>query len=293
MTEEVKHGLLRRSALTPTELAEIEQLAHICNTCDGLDLKLNWDVLRERATNETNDFLYYEQDRLVGYLPLFAFNSHEAEISGMVHPDYRRQGIFSLLLNVAKGECRRRGLSELLLIVERASESGQTFAASQGARFDHSEYRMALGTFQALPVFTPQLEFRPARPGEGPILAQITAAAFGIDESEIEWYEKNVTAHSGRRFYVALLDGVYIGKLDVSLGKDEALIYGFGVLPAYQHRGYGRQILVRTVQAIQEMGQANIALEVAVENDSALSLYQSCGFYKTSSYDYYRIPVGG
>jgi ribosomal protein S18 acetylase RimI-like enzyme len=291
MIEEQRQGLLKRQGLTEGELAEIEQLAHICNTCDGLDLKLNWGILRARPSDEVNDFLFYQQGRLVGYLPIFVFTSHEAELSGMVHPDYRRQGIFSMLFHEAKEESRRRGLQRLFLIVEHTSRSGQAFAASLSPQYHHSEYKMVLGEWQRPQIFSPALEFRQAHPGEGRILAQITAAAFKIDVHKIDWYTRNVMEEPSRRFYVALLDGDYVGKIDVLLDEYEAFIYGFSVLPEHQHKGYGRQILARTIQAIQEMGQTCIAFEVAVENEHALSLYQSCGFYETGSYDYYCLAI--
>lgn len=291
MAEEIRQGLLRRQRLTYAELAEIEQLAHICDTCDGLDIKLNWDVIRERATETTNDFLYYEQDCLVGYLPLFSFNSHEAEVSGMVHPDYRRQGIFTLLLHVAKGECERRGIDELFLIVEHASQSGLAFAESLSAEHHHAEYKMVLSELKEAQSITQPLEIREARVGEGAMLAYITAAAFEIEEEEVDWYEKNVTENMSRNSYIALYQDSYVGKLDVGLGLDEALIYGFGVMPIYQHRGYGRQILIYAIHDLQKRGYGNIALEVEIENKNAFALYQSTGFYISSTYDYYRVDV--
>ena len=81
------------------------------------------------------------------------------------------------------------------------------------------------------------------------MLAHITAVSFGMDEKEINWYTAQVMGASDRRYYVATLEdtntysNTYIGKIDVSLNKHEASIYGFGVLPEYRGRGYGRQML--------------------------------------------------
>ncbi len=104
-------------------------------------------------------------------------------------------------------------------------------------------------------------------------------------------YTPDAFENLSRRYYVALLDGVYIGKVDVWLDEQEAFIYGFAVSPEQQHKGYGRQILARTVQANYATGQRNVALEVEVKNSGALSLYQSCGFYETSRYDYYSLDI--
>lgn len=289
MIEEQRQGLIKRQGLSEADLAEIAQLAHICNSCEGLDIKLNWSILRERSTDEVNDLFYYQQGHLVGYLAIYAFNTYEAEVSGMVHPDYRRQGIFSMLLQHASEACRQRELHKLFLIVEHNARSGQAFAASLLAQYHHSEYRMSLGELHAPQHFTPNLEFRLARPDEGAILAHITTTAFEMDEDAE--YTPDAFEKPARRYYVALLDGVYVGKIDVSLDEQEGFIYGFCVLPEHQHKGYGRQILARTVQAIYAIGQYNIALEVEIKNSGALSLYQSCGFYETARYDYYSLEI--
>ena len=292
MIEGQKQGLVKRQGLSEVDLTEIAQLAHICNSCEGLDIKLNWSILRERLTNEVNDLLYYQQGHLVGYLAIYAFNTREAEISGMIHPDYRRQGIFSMLLREASEACRQRELHKIFLIVEHNAQSGQAFAASLLAHYHHSEYRMSLSELHAPQNFTPYLEFRLARADEGAILAHITNAAFAMDEdAEYAEYAPDAFENLARRYYVALLDGVYIGKIDVSLDEQEGFIYGFAVSPEQQHKGYGRQILARTVQAIYETGRRNVALEVEVKNSGALSLYQSCGFYETSRYDYYSLDI--
>src|SRR5579859_102514 len=144
MSTPIKRGLIERQGLVAAELSEIKHLAHLCNQHEGLDMKLVWSLLRERPTDQVNDFLYYADDQLVGFLALFTFNSYEAEVSGMVHPAYRQRGIFSTLFETARQRCGSRGLSTLLLIVEQASPAGQTFVRHLSTTYDHSEYKMVL-----------------------------------------------------------------------------------------------------------------------------------------------------
>ncbi len=293
MIDNRKQGFIKKQGLTQTEFSEIEALAALCNGYEGLELKLNWNILRNRPVQETNDFLYYENGQLVGYLALFSFNSKEAEISGMVHPAYRRRGIFTTLLSAAQEECQCRRVPKLLLIVQHISRSGQAFAVSLHPGYDHTEYRMALQEAGVLSAFNTQLHFRRASLEDAPMLAHITAVSFDIDEKEINWNAAHVMEAPDRRYYVATLGdrNTYIGKIEVSLNNHEATIYGFGVLPEYRGRGYGRQMLMQTIQDILATGQQHIVLEVATENKNALSLYQSCGFRETGSYDYYSLEV--
>lgn len=284
-----KQGLLKRQGLTPAELAEIEDLAALCNARDGLDLKLIWSALRTRPHDRTNDFLYYDNGMLVGFAGLFNFNPKEAEINGMVHPDYRRRGIFTALFNAAREVCPRRGITKILLIVERASRAGLGFASSIHARYDHSEYKMKLEGARFPARFDPRLQLRLARAEDSAILAHIIAISFDLPEHEVSVASE--MDNPLRRCYVAQLENVVIGTISISLDGPEAYIYGFGILPEYRGRGYGRQTLARTVQEILATGQQRIVLEVEVQNKSALTLYESCGFKEAGCYDYYALDV--
>ncbi|HYU75521.1 MAG TPA: GNAT family N-acetyltransferase, partial [Ktedonobacteraceae bacterium] len=190
-------------------------------------------------------------------------------------------------------ETRRRNIPSVLLIVEHASASGQAFAATFPTTYNHSEYKMVLEQFRQPESFDERLQLREARIDDLPALKHITAGAFGMAYDEVDWYSVHVLENSARRYYLATLTNVVIGKLDVSLEGQTAFIYGFAVQPEYRGRGYGRQILARTIQELLAMGQEHIALEVATENRNALSLYQSCGFRETGSYDYYALAVPG
>jgi len=291
MSSTSKQGLIERRGLDTNELSEIKQLAQLCNQHDGLDLKLNWNILRDRPSDQLNDFLYYTDGQLVGFLALFSFNAQEGEISGMVHPTYRRRGIFSALFAAVRQEASRRGLPTLLLIVEQASPAGQAFARTLPITYDHSEYKMVLEEPRLPDIHSARLQFRPAHPEDTPIMSHITAQAFNIPEDEVNWYSAESLSQPGYLYYVGDLDGTVIGKIDVHLSEESALILGFAILPQYRGQGYGRQMLARTIQEILNSGRHHIWLEVVTDNKRALSLYQSCGFKETGGYDYYRLQL--
>ena len=292
MSAPLQHGLIERRGLLAPEIREIRLLAHLCNQHEGLDIKVVWSLLRDRPADQLNDFLYYADGHLVGFLALFIFNAHEAEVSGMVHPAYRRRGIFRALLEAARQECRRRGLSTLLLIVEHASSTGQTLARHLSTSYDHSEYKMVLQEPRWPAPKAERLHLRAARPEDAPTLARITAQAFNLPENEVDWYtEQAFSDPDHRRYYVGETEDGVIGKIDIDLSEEGAFLFGFAVLPEQQGQGYGRQMLARTVQQIQSGGQQNICLEVDTDNIQALTLYHSCGFQETGSYDYYRFPT--
>ncbi len=116
MLNDSRHGLIAKQTLTPDEIAEISRLIDICNEHDRLRMRIGLEMLRERRGDETNDFLYYAGGQLVGYLEADSYGRKEKELTGMVHPDFRRQGIsqrFSRRLkrNCNSAECRNSSLS--------------------------------------------------------------------------------------------------------------------------------------------------------------------------------------
>src|SRR5450755_4976992 len=109
MSDDTKHGLITKQNLIPGEIAEISQLINVCNAHDGLRMRIGLEMLRERSGDETNDFLYYADGQLVGYLEADSYGGKEKELTGMVHPDFRRQSIFTTLYTAAEEEMRQRG----------------------------------------------------------------------------------------------------------------------------------------------------------------------------------------
>ncbi|WP_367114841.1 GNAT family N-acetyltransferase [Clostridium sp.] len=52
-----------------------------------------------------NEFLYYIDGVLIAYLGISSFGGNNGEINGMTHPDFRRNGLFTKLFQLAIEEC--------------------------------------------------------------------------------------------------------------------------------------------------------------------------------------------
>jgi ribosomal protein S18 acetylase RimI-like enzyme len=287
--QEPGQSLIRKHQLTDTELTEIEQLMNICNKYEDLHMRFNW--LRARPlSEETHDFLYYEDGKLAGYLNISSYGTKEKELLGMVHPEYRRKGIFRTLLAVAREECMRRGVQKLTLVCEHASRSGLAFASAIGAHHDFSEHAMVLEDFQERRTADERVHTREAGAEDFDALAPIMTTDFG-DAQEADSYIAQFLQQPGQRFYLGMLNGESIGCLRLDEMEDEVGIYGFVVHPAYRGRGYGRQILEAAIRTIRAEGDKRITLEVATNNTNAIGLYRSCGFQVMTTYDYYTIDL--
>lgn len=287
MSDQNANGLVTKYGLGEADLAAIEQLAAVCDKHDQASMRLNWGSLRRRPSDEANDFLYYQDGALVGALALYAFGPSEAETSGMVHPSYRRRGIFRELVDAAVAELRRRGTPKLIFFCDHQSQAARPALEALGAQYGYSEHKMLLRDARLPAAFDPDLRFGQAESADLKDVVRIIANAFGMNEADMLAEAEKNSSSGKHQYYIGKLGGTPIGALSMQINGGQAGIYGFGVWPEYRGRGYGRQILARAIQAALAAGATSVILEVAPENDRALGLYQSVGFEETNRYDYY------
>ncbi len=290
-------GLVKKSILEQAEREEIGQLTDLCNHYEDLYMRLDFGMLRARPGDVVTDFLYYRDGRLVGYLGLDNWGAEEREVVAMVHPDFRRQGIFNALFDATKEECVGSGIHRLDLVCERSSLAGQACAKAVGTRPGFSEHEMFLANFRDSNTFDERIFFRQAARGDLDALVTVQAASFNDPELFVRAKLLQFWQDPQRHFYLATFgEGeVSCKELVGSLRLDEFEqgigIYAFGVVPDYRRRGYGRQMLEEAIRIVRSEGQKPIMLDVEVDNVAAIALYTSCGFQIKTTYDYYIVDV--
>ncbi|MHA7966980.1 GNAT family N-acetyltransferase [Paenibacillus sp. CAU 1782] len=280
----------------------IHELQERCCHGDQTALKLELEYkLGAAQTVETksgimpiNEFMYFDDRQLIGYIGLSSFGGAESqiEVNGMVHPEYRRQGVFSRLFKLAAEEWNRRDAQSVLLLSERKSEAGQSFIRETGARYDHSEYEMVLNQeqFQLLHIETSGITLRKATNEDAHEIARQNGIYFGDEpESPDALIRPEEEETKGMTIYFAEKDNEIIGKVHVQQTSHVGGIYGLGVLPEHRRNGFGRIMLTMAIQKLIEGNASSIILQVATENGNALDLYKSCGFIESSTMDYYEL----
>jgi ribosomal protein S18 acetylase RimI-like enzyme len=286
-------GIVARAQLNEAELMQVTELEQTCTAHDQLLMKLNWNTLQNRTGDEMNDFLMYQDGRIVGFLGLYSFGSAEVEVSGLIHPDYRRKGLFRSLLDLAIVECKRRKFARMLLISPGTSVSGKAFVVNAGAEYSFSEHYMERKN-QDAPIISTEVRtrLRLAVQEDAEIITKLNQSGFSMSYEDAEEWTKHSLSSSDDINLIAEVDGAPISKLGITIKDDNAFIFGFCVAPEHQGQGHGRNILKQAIlYGINELHKSNSALEVAVSNEGALSLYLSCGFVQVSSYDYYLINL--
>ncbi|MEH6943702.1 GNAT family N-acetyltransferase [Bacillus sp. JJ722] len=261
------------------QLLELIQLQDICESYDHLNLKLNWDLLKTREDNEPFDFLHYEDDLLVGFLGIYKIGI-EYEICGMVHPEYRRKGIFTALWEKALATIDES--EPILLNAPARSESAKEWLNTIPCSYAFSEHQMHLEN-RDVEVST-LVQLRHAADGDIKALMELDTVGFGEEYDNEEKYRREIEEIEEGTAYIIEWNGVIVGKIHIQCELDQSWIYGFVVYPQYQGKGYGRSALTQIVR-LEEHN--DIYIEVATENTNALSLYEKCGFESYQTQDYY------
>jgi ribosomal protein S18 acetylase RimI-like enzyme len=274
-------------------LLEIKNLETKRSDEDGINLKLELDyklVGRSTEAGQKNEFLYYQNNELVGCIGICDFGSNEMEVTGMLHPSHRRQGIFTILSTAVMKEWLRRDADRLLLLTDEVSASGQRFIESIGAKFDSAEYEMHLKRPNVKKVTkSADIQLVRATNDDATELARQDRIYSGDDREGTEELSVKLPEEEkrGMTLYLAYKGNTVIGKVNLAIEGTLGSIYGLGVLLEYRRKGFGRQILLDSINNFVSKQCDDIMLQVVTENSNALNLYLDAGFKKTSTMNYY------
>jgi ribosomal protein S18 acetylase RimI-like enzyme len=266
--------------LSPTALDAVADLERRVVAADGGRLKLEWNALRHRGGQDVEDVLWWEGERLLGFLGIYPHSAPTIELAGMVDPAARRRGIGTALLGLRV--CRERQHASVLLVVPRTSVAGRSLALHRGGSLEHCEHALQLlGEPAEIPA-DPRVSIRAAAPADRPQVRELLRLGFGVEPSEAAGRDPNTL--------VVERDGQPIGTVRLILEGDRAGVYGFVIHPDFQGHGIGRDVLHRLCRTARTDGATVVHLEVATTNDRALNLYTSLGFRPVITEDYYALP---
>lgn len=282
------------TAVADADATAIRVVISLCNLHEGLDLAIH--LTRSPAGTPPNQFVYPGGGVAVGVASIEPHQDLEVCIA--VHPEHRRQGIGRRLLEAVMRQARERGRRSCLMVCEDASISGRGFLAAVGARRQNAEHRMRLDVEDAALQEAAlhedghaALGLRPARIEHLEAVGRVLAASFHSDPLREQQRVAADLAKPTHRYFLATLGAEPVWSYGIVAAEGRVYVIGFGVLPAYRGRGYGRAMLRHAVRLLAREGQREIFLEVATDNTPAVRLYQSAGFRVVSTYGFYELAI--
>ena len=146
------------------------------------------------------------------------------------------------------------------------------------------------------------MTIRPARPEDVPQVLPMVAAVcamheamdpakFGFRENVAEMYRGWLVSRCSDNQSVFLVAEARDGKLiafligtmerEIPIYRIErfGFIHDLWVEPDYRNEGFGRQLVMLSIERFREIGVPQIRLDTARGNDAARKLFESCGFH--------------
>ncbi|MCM3781877.1 GNAT family N-acetyltransferase [Neobacillus mesonae] len=284
-----EYEIIKMENFSSDQVERIRRLEEICKTNDRSGLRVGVESLKAIGGDEA--YLCSINDQLIGFISWYTSDGTEANINGMVHPDFRCQGAFNALLKRVAFEMQVKQIQSCRFRVPSNSEPGAGFIKHLGASFHTSEFSMNLTQLQENLLNCSAISLRLAEEPDLHFMVTCSSQAFGDSESWTRSYFAR-TKEPERVNYIALDGLTPIGMIRVKyLNEHTAVIHDLCVLPSQQGKGFGREILVGAVQLILEQHCSTIRLGVVTSNRRALNLYLSIGFEVSTVFHYYLTPV--
>lgn len=278
-------------SLSAAEQQQIRELIDAAARADGVN-PVGEQVVRELQNDRTGHLIATDGDDVVGYLNL-APGRDGADATGelVVHPETRRRGIGSALLDVATERADGR--------VRYWAHGTLPAAAAVAEALGMSAVRklMQMGrSLRGLPdvVIPKGITVRTyAGPGDHAELLRVNNAAFSWHPEQGGWSEAEISARRGEAWFdpeglflafdddTGELLGFHWTKIHAEhpgLGE----VYIIGVDPAAQGRGLGRALTLvgigHLARRLDSHDDPAVMLYVEADNTAAVNTYQRLGF---------------
>jgi mycothiol synthase len=213
----------------------------------------------------------------------------------IVEPEYRRQGIGRRLAAAADELSIAKGDGRLHLAPPQGSDAAVEFLRAIGYRYQSSlwELRLPAETAVAEPAFPASIALRHYEEADIENYVDLFNRAFVSHPSPI-----SMTVEMARQVHalpdfalseIMLVDETGhpsspIAFTRISVDPDHIYrrceVMFIGVLPEWQGKGIGSNLLLWSVHALRDRGCADITLAVEAENERALRLYERVGFHR-------------
>lgn len=288
--------LLQTPELDHQQLLALDELCTACKKTDGNLIAIYRHLLGKNRGRLSNILRYAAPPKssghpqtLSGFLSVFFFYEKSCEISLMVAPKFRRQGIATRMLKAIWPLIESEGVETLVFSLPHGLNDAWLLA--MGLRYQNSEFQMQLT--EQHPEGSVNACVRVATLADISALCAIDAACFsthGIDMPSRFHLLLNDPAHC---LFIITQDNVPVGKAHLNWQTRGARLSDIAIIPDAQQRGLGSALLAHCIHHALHANKPDIFLDVEATNKQALGLYTRLGFTINNALDYWKIDKFG
>ena len=279
-----------RNKLSHEELSEAKKLINCCQAYDGtyrdpyLSNMLNFDP------NMIAFFLYYEKGELVGLLTVYA-DDQDVEVTILVHPNHRRQGIARALFTSFEKETAAFSIRSVTFQTERIFLERHPDFVNNWGLVEDEETETWLGKDRSPYALDSRsdVDVLLAEPSYLEAIARLHHETFSDETESPELshrYISEALKDPDSLLYILLKDGQVIGICTVDVSGTSNYLYGLAVVEDYRGKGYGSYLAKSLINQLIEQNDKEFQIAVEDSNVGAKRLYEKIGFVKQTQVVY-------
>jgi N-acetylglutamate synthase-like GNAT family acetyltransferase len=284
---------------TLDEIRQQRELVDLAANRDDYTIKVYWDVLHKRGGTYLSDYYYYIDQQLVGVMNMYRFKSDLVEIVALVHPDFRRQGVYRMLFNEALQELKRIHIERLSFVCHDKAKEFISYLNRRQVKFDHSEDQILATERFTLPK-EPVVQLRLAHREDLDMLAIIHHESFGGEIEAHRRYLMNCFDESHYEIWICYYHDQAVGKIHLYFNEfNEVLIHDLGIRTEFRRQNLGSAMLLNLVQQLQteqsrsapksesHPGQSlRILADIYTSDSGVVEFYRKCEFLTVNRYHF-------
>jgi ribosomal protein S18 acetylase RimI-like enzyme len=267
---------------------ELQQLADLCKKRDGSVPNLYMHILTQHRTFPAS-LLYYEEQKLLGFLSVYFFYDDAVEISLLVHPEHRKRGIAKKLIQSILPLVQLQNYSKVIFSTPK--QLNNKWLTIYGYSYLHSEYYMERNDLSPLLNYNKNLSFRTALVDDIPILCTLDDFCFPNKPGDLPERFAMLLNNRDYRIVLAFHHNVPIGKAHIRWQEDGASLSDIAIHPTQQGRGFGTSLIAYCINQALSEGKPSLNLDVETHNQRALNLYTRLGFSVQNACDFWSIEI--
>lgn len=271
--------------LTSNELTQLQALASRCHQQDGNCIPIYSNLLVKRRNLPCN-LLYYDQHQLIGFLSLFFFYDDACELTLMVDPLWRRQGIATRLIATIMPVIQTSGIHSIYYPSPKGLNDA--WLPTQQLSYQKTEYEMEWKGTNPIQAIPDGLHFHKGTDKDIQNLTQIDVTCFHTDRLEMEARFQRLVHDQTYTLFLISFENQVIGKAHLHEDPDHIQLSDIAILPAYRNQGLGQILLNYCIQNASKISTLPLRLEVDSHNQNALYLYLKSGFKITNAWDLWK-----